>query len=89
MNGAHVLEEIFNEFSETRESYTKVVHGIALTDWLIGNHPSDLSEVAELLEEALSGVVTAEDPPWPLASGLAKRLHKLGSEKATIRGKWR
>lgn len=60
VDGARVLEGVFNEFSETRESYKKVVHGIALTEWLIENHSEELAEVSELLGEALERRPTSE-----------------------------
>jgi predicted ATPase len=61
VDGARVLAEIFNEFSETRVRYEKVRHGLALTEWLIDHRPEELEEVSILLEEVLEGVVTAEE----------------------------
>jgi len=57
VDGAHVLGEIFSRFSETRVSYQKVAHGIALTEWLIEHRPEDLADVRALLEEILGGIV--------------------------------
>jgi hypothetical protein len=40
VDAATVLSEIFSEFSETRVTYPhiqKVLHGVALTEWLIKN----------------------------------------------------
>lgn len=55
VDGARVLAEIFNEFSQTRVSYQKVWHGTALTEWLIEHCPEDLAEVRVLLEEIFDG----------------------------------
>jgi hypothetical protein len=59
VNGARVLEEIFSELSETRVAYHKIRHGISLTEWLIEKSPTDLSEVAEMLENVLGHRSTA------------------------------
>jgi hypothetical protein len=48
-----VLGELFSEFSETRVTYQKVSHGVALTEWLIKNAPGDLREIVQLLSGAL------------------------------------
>jgi predicted ATPase len=53
VDGARVLAEIFNEFSDTRVPYEKVRHGIALTEWLIEHRREDLGEIAELLGEII------------------------------------
>jgi hypothetical protein len=53
LDGARVLSEIFNEFSETRVPYEKVRHGIVLTEWLIENAPEDLGEITQLLGQIL------------------------------------
>ena len=49
VDAGRILEELFNHFSETRVSYEKVGHGVALTEWLINNTPGDLREISELL----------------------------------------
>ena len=56
VNAARVLEELFERFSETRVTYQKVLHGVALTEWLVKNAPGDLNEVAEALSRVLSSV---------------------------------
>ena len=55
VHGAHLLKEMFRDFSVGFE-YDKKVHGLALTQWLIENAPEDLTEVAELLKEVLGRV---------------------------------
>jgi predicted ATPase len=54
VHGAEVLEDIFKHFSENRINFDKVVHGVALTDWLLESKPEYLAEVARLLERVLS-----------------------------------
>jgi predicted ATPase len=62
VDGARILKEIFSELSETRASYEKVRHGIALTEWLIANSPTDLREVTKMLQDALGpGVAPSSD----------------------------
>ena len=53
VDAATVLSEIFSEFSDTRVAYQKVVHGVALTEWLIEHAPEDLREVVEMLSVIL------------------------------------
>ena len=59
VDAARVLEEIFLELSESRVEYQKVSHGVSLTEWLIAHAPSDLSEVAEMLDKTLNPSATA------------------------------
>jgi hypothetical protein len=53
VDASRVLEELFSYFSETRVSYEKVAHGVALTEWLIESAPEDLQEVRDLLARVL------------------------------------
>lgn len=53
VDAAGVLERIFAELSETRVSYQKVRHGVALTEWLTENAPADLMEVEDILKAKL------------------------------------
>jgi hypothetical protein len=53
VHGAKVLDEMFQELSETRVLYDKVVHGMALTRWLCDNAPDDLRELASVIEDQL------------------------------------
>ena len=53
VDAATVLSEIFSEFSDTRVAYQKVVHGVALTEWLIEHAPADLREIVEMLAGVL------------------------------------
>jgi len=54
VDAGRVLEELFSRFSETRVTYQKVGHGVALTEWLIKNAPDDFKELAELLSKVLN-----------------------------------
>lgn len=53
VDGARILERVFNELSEARVPYQKVPHGVLLTEWLAENAPEDLVEVADLLSDIL------------------------------------
>ena len=53
VHGAKVLDDMFQELSEARVLYDKVVHGTALTRWLCDNAPDDLRELASLIEDRL------------------------------------
>jgi len=53
VHGAKVLDDIFQELSEARVLYDKVVHGTELTRWLCDNAPDDLRELASLIEDRL------------------------------------
>jgi len=48
-----LLEDLFQELSETHVMYQKIVHGVALTEWLIENAPEELDEVVTLLRSVL------------------------------------
>ncbi len=53
VNGAKILSDLFNDFSETRFVYNKIVHGIALTKWIISNKPQAFKEILDLLHNVL------------------------------------
>ena len=53
VHGAKLLETIFKEFSECRVEYDKVTYGLALTEWIVKNAPTDLSEVASIIASKL------------------------------------
>lgn len=53
VNGALILNDLFNSLSETRVRFDKVDHGLRLTKWIIGNSPDDLRPVSELIVELL------------------------------------
>lgn len=55
VDAVRILEEVFSHFSETRVSYEKVRHGVALTEWLVDNAPEDLREISDLLAKVLGG----------------------------------
>jgi len=54
VDAAKLLNDLFNEITETRVCYDKIKHGLKLTDWLIQNSPGDLKELAEFLTGILS-----------------------------------
>jgi ABC-type branched-subunit amino acid transport system ATPase component len=54
VRGDRLLSDLFAQLSEQRVPYDKIRHGVALTDWLLENAPSQLSAVAELIEKALT-----------------------------------
>ncbi len=49
VNGAKVLADLFNKFSETRVEYDKVTHGIILTKWIVSKRPENFVEIKDLL----------------------------------------
>jgi AAA domain, putative AbiEii toxin, Type IV TA system/AAA ATPase domain len=49
VSGAAVMEALFTALSETRVTYGKVQHGLALTEWLVAHQPDRFSEVTELI----------------------------------------
>ncbi len=53
IHGAHLLEKLFTTLSETRVTYEKTTHSVALTEWLAENAPEDLAEIAKLITEVL------------------------------------
>jgi AAA15 family ATPase/GTPase len=53
VHGAKMLETIFKEFSELRVEYDKVKYGVALTEWILENSPTDLTEVANVIASKL------------------------------------
>ncbi len=55
IDAARVLKDIFSELSETRVTYRKVKHSVALTEWLIDHAPEELSEARDILIGLLGG----------------------------------
>jgi energy-coupling factor transporter ATP-binding protein EcfA2 len=55
IDAAKLLEDTFQELSETRASYEKTTHSIAITEWLIANEPAAVREIAEFLMRLLAG----------------------------------
>jgi hypothetical protein len=49
VSGAAVLNRLFIELSETRVTYDKVRDGVALTEWLLENHPEELVPLGQFL----------------------------------------
>ena len=57
-----LLEDLFDELSGVNMVYQKTVHSIALTDWLLDNRPSSLTELANYIQELT---------PQPQSSGVS------------------
>jgi predicted ATPase len=55
VDAARLLNDLFNELSETRVCFDKTNHGVKLTEWVIQNAPSDLQELADFLKTILAG----------------------------------
>jgi len=53
IDAASLLEDAFKELSETRASYEKTTHSVAITEWLIANRPAALRDIAEFLDQLL------------------------------------
>ena len=53
VHGAKLLETIFKEFSELRFEYDKVKYGVSITEWILENTPTDLTEVANVIASKL------------------------------------
>lgn len=53
VHGSKLLNDLIKSFSDNRYQYDKVNHAYYLTKWIIINSPSDLVEVAELINEVL------------------------------------
>lgn len=58
-HAARLLDDLFNDLSESRVTYDKIVHGAALTRWLCENEPEDLQEVANLIERRINRGATS------------------------------
>ena len=58
IDGARVLKSIFATLSDSRVSYDKVRHSVALTRWLVENAPSELEGIAVLLSQILPDTTT-------------------------------
>lgn len=54
VHGALVLEGLFSSLSDNRVSFNKVGHGVALTEWIVDNAPSDFVELTELIKTVLA-----------------------------------
>ena len=54
VDAKRALRAVFSELSETRVGYDEIVHGAALTEWLLANAPEQLQEVTELLRLILA-----------------------------------
>lgn len=53
INGALLLHDLFADLSDARVQYDKVIHSVAITQWLIEHDPDALNEVVKLLTRVL------------------------------------
>ena len=53
IDGGRVLKETFAELSQTRVSYDKVKHSVALTKWIVDHASAELEGIATLLTQIL------------------------------------
>lgn len=53
IDAAKLLSDAFNELSETRVSYEKTKHSVAITKWLLENKPEALKELADFVDKLL------------------------------------
>lgn len=53
VDGAKILHEFFNEFSDSRVTFSKVTHSANLTDWILNNRPEALRQVATFILKML------------------------------------
>lgn len=49
IHGATVLTSLFKAFSDNKLEYDKVMHGVALTEWIIKNDPDHLKSLVDFL----------------------------------------
>lgn len=53
VHGAKLLKDLFEEVTEARVTYDKLIHGKALTQWLLNNKPEELKELAYLIKNQI------------------------------------
>ena len=53
LDAAKILEDLFEDLSVGRIKFSKTLHSIRLTEWLLENQPSELKEIADLLTDVL------------------------------------
>ncbi len=53
IDAAGLLAAAFDEFSETRVSYEKTTHSVAITEWMIENSSAELQELTAFLVQLL------------------------------------
>ncbi len=54
VDGAKFLSDLFSFISDGTAEFSKTLHSVQLTKWLLKNKPETLREVANLLDEALA-----------------------------------
>jgi len=53
VNGPKLLEELFQDISEAKESFDKLTHSVELTKWLLVNEPDFLIELADYVRKLI------------------------------------
>jgi predicted ATPase len=53
IDAAGLLTDAFQQLSETRVSYEKTTHSVAITEWLIENQPAELQEITAFVAQLL------------------------------------
>ncbi|MFI5109206.1 MAG: ATP-dependent endonuclease [Terriglobales bacterium] len=53
IDAAGILQEVFEELSETRVAYVKSKHSVQITEWLIAYAPDELNELSDTLVRLL------------------------------------
>jgi hypothetical protein len=58
VHGANLLKELFEKFSANEDGvtlvpFTKTIHSVEITKWLVENEPNHLAEVTQLLKDVL------------------------------------
>jgi len=49
VHGAKLLSQLFSDLTQQRVTYDKIVHSVALTEWIIENSIEDIHEIQNLL----------------------------------------
>jgi energy-coupling factor transporter ATP-binding protein EcfA2 len=53
VDGASVLSDIFSELSENGASFDKMIHSVAITEWILEHSPEDLKGLSDWLSRLL------------------------------------
>lgn len=49
VNGAELIQDIFQTLSDNKEEYKKTTHGKWITEWLLANEPESLDELSKFI----------------------------------------
>jgi hypothetical protein len=53
VNAVKLLQDLFNELSETRVAFDKLKHGVKITEWIINCSIGDFKELSNFIKELL------------------------------------